>query len=57
MSEQTWHIYIRELTPEQVEFLRRCDENPTHPDGADAHRRGMITLARMYAAQGPGSLN
>ncbi|BBY82278.1 hypothetical protein MPUL_34360 [Mycolicibacterium pulveris] len=53
----TWHCLAGQLTPEQIAFLWKCDRNPDHPAGPDAHRRGLVRQALMYSELGPGSLN
>ncbi|WP_170981022.1 hypothetical protein [Mycolicibacterium sp. CR10] len=52
-----WRVFADVLTPEQVQFLERCDAHPTHPLGPEGHRVGMLMNARLMSAQGPGRLN
>jgi hypothetical protein len=53
MQDTTRRDYSRYLTREQIAEFERYDLNPTHPGGADAHRRGQIAVARRYVAQRP----
>lgn len=57
MIIHTWRYYADQLTPQQVEFLRKCDRNPDHPNGPEGHRLGLIAVAQTYGALGPGGLN
>jgi hypothetical protein len=45
----SWRDLADRLTPVQNEALERLDANPTHPNGPEGHRRGVIAHAQMLA--------
>ncbi|WP_170981023.1 hypothetical protein [Mycolicibacterium sp. CR10] len=47
----TWELFAPCLTPQQIAKLERWDANPTHPNGPEAHRQGLVAVAAMYASE------
>jgi hypothetical protein len=54
---KTWRDYADLLTPKQITILERWDAEPSHPDGPDAHRRGLISVALLFSECGSGRDN
>jgi hypothetical protein len=46
----TWRDIADHLTAKQRAMLDEWDTRPSHPDGDEGHRRGLIVVARQMAA-------
>jgi hypothetical protein len=46
----TWRDIADQLTAKQRAMLDEWDTRPSHPDGDEGHRRGLVVVARQMAA-------
>ncbi len=46
----TWRDIADQLTGKQRAMLDEWDSRPSHPDGDEGHRRGLVVVARQMAA-------
>ena len=46
----TWRDIADQLTAKQRAMLDEWDTRPSHPDGYEGHRRGLVVVARQMAA-------
>jgi hypothetical protein len=46
----TWRDIADQLTARQRVMLDEWDARPSHPDGDEGHRRGLVVVARQMAA-------
>ena len=46
----TWRDLADQLTAKQRAMLDEWDSRPSHPDGDEGHRRGLVVVARQMAA-------
>lgn len=46
----TWRDIADQLTAMQRSMLDEWDTRPSHPDGDEGHRRGLVVVARQMAA-------
>ena len=46
----TWRDIAPQLTARQRAMLDEWDTRPSHPDGDEGHRRGLVVVARQMAA-------
>jgi hypothetical protein len=46
----TWRDIADQLTATQRAMLEEWDTRPSHPDGDEGHRKGLVVVARQMAA-------
>ncbi|MGD9620527.1 MAG: hypothetical protein AB7G47_08305 [Mycolicibacterium sp.] len=56
-SQASWRLFEPLLTPAQRDELWTWEATGTHPNGPDAHRRGLISVALLYSLDGAALSN